>query len=55
MESASKVMGSLARNIMEGATPSANIMDNMQQATMSEVMYKNGDMEAKKLQVVLLY
>ena len=40
---------------MEGATPSANIMDNMQQATMSEVMYKNGDMEAEKLQVVLLY
>ena len=55
MESASKVMGSLARNIMEGATPSANIMDNMQQATMSEVMYKNGDMEAEKLQVVLLH
>ena len=55
MESASKVMGSLARNIMEGATLSANIMANMQQATMSEVMYKNGDMEAEKLQVVLLH
>ena len=51
MESASKVMGSLARNIMEGATPMLNslIMANMQQTTMSE----NGDMEAEKLQVVL--
>ena len=55
MESASKVMGSLARKIMEGATSSASIMAYMQQATMSEVMYKNGDMEAEKLQVVLLY
>ena len=48
-------MESASRNIMEGATSSANIMANMQQATMSEVMYKNGDMEAEKLQVVLLY
>ena len=52
---ADALMESASRNIMEGATSSANIMANMQQATMSEVMYKNGDMEAEKLQVVLLY
>ena len=55
MESASRVMGSLAKNIMEGATPMMNslIMANLQKNTMGEGMYERGDTEDEKNKVLI--